>query len=286
MSLTLVVLLLAALAGATAFAGSATKKLDPIDPAPEEEAVVRSLARHPRVDRFLRQRFDRRTRGGFMLTAGFLIVLAVSVVLGLLLDMIDAGSGLAELDDSVAEWGAEHATSTAVDVLEVITHLGGTPVIIAALAAAAVVDYLQRRNAEVFAFVAAVGIGQLIINNLLKLLIDRDRPDVMQLVETSGSSFPSGHSTAAAAAWSAVALVLGRDRGRVTQAWLAAGAVVIAVAVATSRALLGVHWLTDVIGGLALGWGWFLLVAIVFGGRAQRLGDPATAEPEGVSQAA
>ena len=127
-----------------------------------------------------------------------------------------------------------------------------------------------------------MGVGQLLINNVLKLIVDRDRPAVMQLVETSGSSFPSGHSTAAAAAWAAVALVLGRDRGRVTRAWLAAGAVIIAVAVATSRALLGVHWVTDVVGGLALGWGWFLIVAIVFGGRAQRLGDPVTARPEGV----
>ena len=56
---------------------------------------------------------------------------------------------------------------------------------------------------------------------------------------------------------------------------------VIAVAVAASRALLGVHWLTDVIGGLAVGWGWFLLVAIAFGGRAQRLGDPVTDQPAG-----
>ena len=40
-----------------------------------------------------------------------------------------------------------------------------------------------------------------------------------------------------------------------------------AVVVAASRALLGVHWLTDVIAGLALGWGWFLLCALAFGGR-------------------
>ncbi len=53
-----------------------------------------------------------------------------------------------------------------------------------------------------------------------------------------------------------------------------AGAALIAIVVATSRALLGVHWVSDVVAGLALGWGWFLLVAVVFGGRTQRLGDP------------
>ena len=47
----------------------------------------------------------------------------------------------------------------------------------------------------------------------------------------------------------------------------AAVAVAIAVAVAASRVLLDLHWLSDVVGGLALGWAWFALSAIVFGGR-------------------
>jgi undecaprenyl-diphosphatase len=67
---------------------------------------------------------------------------------------------------------------------------------------------------------------------------------------------------------------------------LAAGAALIAVSVATSRALLGVHFLSDVIGGLFLGWGWFMLVAIVFGGRAQRLGDPVSENPQGAASTA
>jgi undecaprenyl-diphosphatase len=123
-------------------------------------------------------------------------------------------------------------------------------------------------------FLAAVGIGEWLLNNGLKMIVDRDRPDVLRLVEVSGPSFPSGHSAAAAAGAAAVALVLGRDRSRRTRAVLAAGAALVAIAVATSRALLGVHWLTDVIAGVFVGWGWFLLVAVLFGGRVFRLGDP------------
>jgi undecaprenyl-diphosphatase len=154
-------------------------------------------------------------------------------------------------------------------------------VVIAALAAVAVFDWQRRRNREVFFFVAAVGIGETLIGNTLKLLVQRDRPTVMPVVEAGGFSFPSGHTSAATAAWIAVALVLGRNRSRRTRAALSGGAVLIAAAVATSRALLGVHWLTDVVAGLAIGWGWYLVVAVIFGGRRQRLGGPLrTAAPE------
>jgi len=97
------------------------------------------------------------------------------------------------------------------------------------------------------------------------------------LVRASGSSFPSGHSAAAAATWAALAFLAGRHlsgRGRVT---VGIAACVIAVMVATSRVLLGVHWLTDVVAGLFVGWGWFTLVAVAFGGRLLRLGQPAEA---------
>ena len=107
-----------------------------------------------------------------------------------------------------------------------------------------------------------------------------ERPDVDHLSGSSGSSFPSGHSAAAAAAWCALALVLspvaGRRRGR---AIAAAVATMVALAVAASRALLGVHWLTDVIAGLMVGWGWFFLSSLAFGGRLQRLGEPAARAP-------
>jgi undecaprenyl-diphosphatase len=272
----LVVLLCGVTAAVLAFGLSASRRIqiDPVDPSVEAQAVKRSLWRHPRFARFLRERMNRKTAGGFLLTASIVVLFAVAIVVGLLLDMIDNHNGLAAADRSVASWGSRNGSTATAAAMKWITQLGSTVVVTASLLIAGCVDYFRRRSREVFAFLAAVGLGQLVLSNVLKVVVGRDRPDVLHLVVANGYSFPSGHTVAAASAWSAIALVLGRDRSRRTQALLAAGAALIAVSVAASRALLGVHWLTDVVAGLAIGWGWFTIVAIIFGGRAQRLGDP------------
>jgi undecaprenyl-diphosphatase len=282
-SLALIVLLCGLTAALLAFAASASRRLhaDPVDPAAPERATRQAIERLPRLRRFLKARMDRKTAGGFLLTVSFAIVFGVALVLGLLLDAINDHSLLARWDQSVADWGAHHARSETIDVLKWITQLGSTPVVVAVLTLTAVADFVRRRKKDVWLFVAAVGIGELLFNNLLKVIVSRGRPAVMHLVVAHGYSFPSGHTTAAAAAWSAVALVLGRDRPRWVRAVLSGMAALVAVSVAASRALLGVHWLTDVIGGLALGWGWFMIVAVIFGGRAQRLGDVVSNEPQG-----
>ncbi len=57
---------------------------------------------------------------------------------------------------------------------------------------------------------------------------------------------------------------------------------------ACSRVLLDFHWVSDVVAGLALGWGWFAVCAIAFGGWLLRLGAPvetaAQAESEGAAR--
>ena len=165
-----------------------------------------------------------------------------------------------------------HASHLSTLGLHAITQLGDTPAIAVLVVALLIVEMRRIRSIHVVLFLAAVIIGNYIATTAIKDLADRARPTLNAFAATLGPSFPSGHSSTAASFYAAAALILGRRRGRQTRALLAGGAVGIAVAVAASRVLLDDHWLSDVIAGLALGWAWFSICAIAFGGRLLQFG--------------
>jgi membrane-associated phospholipid phosphatase len=127
--------------------------------------------------------------------------------------------------------------------------------------------------------------GQFALSNAIKYLVARARPDINRLTGFAGTSFPSGHATAAAATLAAIALITTRNRSRRAKIAGAAIAGGLAVAVALTRVFLGVHWFTDVVGGLLLGWGWFAICSIAFGGRLLTFGQPAVAADQAAEQA-
>lgn len=203
-----------------------------------------------------------------------LIVVAGGVAVGAVHVMVREGWGLAPADRPVAEWAARHATSWSTDVLEVITSLGSTVVLLTSAVVTVAYERVRRHRPLGAAFMAAVVVGEWVVTNSVKWAVDRARPEIDPLSAFSGPSFPSGHTAGAAAILAAVALLLGRGRDRRHRDLLLAGAAGIAAAVAASRVLLGVHWLTDVVAGLVLGWCWFLACAFAFGGVRVRFGTP------------
>ena len=200
-------------------------------------------------------RLDPSTETGLLLTLGLIILVVGGVVLGVLALLVRTNSDLLRVDRSIAPWGEQHMTSLASSMLDFVTSFGSTGVIVGFAVAVFVVEMVRRPSRWLPVFLIAVCVGQTLLSTQIKELVDRIRPTANPIAHTLGPSFPSGHTTGAAACFAAFALVLGRGRSRNTQAVLAGAAVFVACAVAASRVLLGVHWLSDVLGGLALGLG-------------------------------
>ena len=237
-----------------------------------EERIGHALAEHSRLRRLLVERLDPGVTTGLALTLALALVVGGGLVLAVLAYLVRSSDTLADIDASVAEWGFDHATDFSTDGIEVATILGETWFVIAAAIVVAVVDHIRIPTRWVVGYLAVVILGQNILTRTTKELADRVRPDLNPIAETLGPSFPSGHAAAAAAFWAAAALVLGRGLPRPRRAVLAGGAVGITTAVAGSRVLLDVHWLSDVIAGVFLGWAWFAVCSLAFGGRVLRFG--------------
>jgi undecaprenyl-diphosphatase len=237
-------------------------------------SIRREVRAHAGLAAFLRSRVDPAAATGLALTRALALVLGGAVAIGALLVMVQHNAGLAHYDLGAARWGGAHATSGSTQFLRNVSLLGGTPVMIAAAVVVAAAEYARTRTAAIFGFVMLVVVGQVVVTNVTKVLVDRSRPNIDRLTGFSGASFPSGHAATAAATFAAVALILSRGRSRRARALLAAGAAGIASGVAATRVLLGVHWLTDVLAGLAIGWAWFAIASIAFGGRVLAFGRP------------
>lgn len=150
---------------------------------------------------------------------------------------------------------------------------------IAACVVAAVVLF-RRRIAAAVAIVGATVLGA-VASPVLKDAVGRARPHPLHvLAQATGASFPSGHALGAAVGAVVLTFALPARRfRRVTGAVLA----VCALAVATSRLVLCVHYLSDVVAGLALGAAIAVACIAVADGavRAPAADPPAGAGPSG-----
>lgn len=172
------------------------------------------------------------------------------------------------LDQSALNWVVEHRGDfpAMTSAAHAVTALGNDdvayPTVIGLtllLVALARLDRPRVGPGE-WVFFLTVTLAGTASGTLVKLLVGRARPDpTHRLVVVTNASFPSGHSLYAAVVMGMVALlllfVIRHVPGPVR--WISAlGCVILALGVAGSRIWLGVHYPTDVAGGLCLGLAW------------------------------
>ena len=253
---------------------AATPVRGPLDPSPGDREVA------------LAARWQRLRDGvpsALYLLGCALALLVVLVALGWLLAKVVNDDGIGRADAAVSRWMASSRNGDLNDLTAITTELGGTlPITILAVLTVALTAWMWRRWREPMLVAVAVT-GEVGIFLMVTLLVDRERPPVRHLdAAPPTSSFPSGHTAAAIALYGAIAVLANeRARSALVRGLFVAAAVVIPLVVAASRLYRGMHYLTDVLGGVLLGTVW--LYAAVHGIRlgvahwqlrhADRVGD-------------
>lgn len=215
---------------------------------------------------FVARRTDPSQRYGLRLTLAVVALVLVAVPFSYLLFEVLGGGPITELDGDLADRlnAAVHGHDGWVGVLHAISWLGRPPTLWVATGIGVVVTWRHGAR-RLTTFLVATTLGGGVLSTAVKVLVDRPRPEVDHPIVTAfGKSFPSGHALSSTVVFGALLLAfLPMVRGR--HRHLAVGLVVVLVlAIGSSRVLLGVHFLSDVLAGYLLGLAWLLAATAVF----------------------
>ncbi len=178
-------------------------------------------------------------------------IIGAIVFLGLAL-VVSANGGVTSLDTSVATWFADSRTGAMESLGTLIASITTPFVLVAATLIAAVVLWSRRRRSDAVILAGSVFVAYL-LGAIAKKLVDRPRPIApINLSPESEPAFPSGHVLVVTTiAFVALGLAWAYVNRTARIVWTIVAVAAVAV-VSLDRLVVGAHWLTDVLGALAL----------------------------------
>lgn len=199
---------------------------------------------------------------GVSLAVGLVALILLGWLFGEITDAVLERDDLAAVDSPLTRWLVANRVDWLTSLMRGITQLADPWFVVTFVTVVGLVVVWRRDRWRMDLTVLVVSSGgAALLMTGIKLLIERPRPSIGAVVASaSGFAFPSGHSTLAVAMFGAAAWVAARkvaDRRKQLAIW--ALAVVLALLVGFSRLYLGVHWLSDVLGGFTLAALWLVL---------------------------
>jgi len=212
------------------------------------------------------RRLDPEERYGLRLTLFAVAFLVVAIPFGLLLEQVMRNGRLVGVDTSAARHlhGWVRGSPDAVRGLKAVSLLG-TPVLFYGVVVIAAVWVWRRHGRRLALFLAVTTALGGLLDTAVKVAVNRPRPSLVDPVATAaGKSFPSGHAMGSTVVYGALLLVFLPLIARRRRVVVVAAAGVVELAIGFSRLALGVHYISDVLGGYVLGLAWLTASAAAF----------------------
>jgi membrane-associated phospholipid phosphatase len=232
----------------------------------------------------VRRRLDPAESYGLRLTLFAIALTLVAIPFGLLLHQVMTDGPLTKYDTALAKDLHElvRDSDAASGALHGISFLG-KPIWLTFVIGAPALWLFWRGSKRLAIYLVATSITGGIVDTIVKLAVGRPRPVLDEpLAEAFGKSFPSGHSMSSMVCYGALLLaflpIIPR-RGR-PLAFAVTGLLIFSIGI--SRLGLGVHFLSDVLGGFVLGAAWLIAATAAFSIWRVERGRPEVHVTEGV----
>lgn len=195
----------------------------------------------------------------------FLVLSILSVICFSVVASLIKGRWIAQFDSRVISVVQGMESPWLTTIMKCFTFIGSTPVVITiSICSLFLLFKFLNHRLELVLFLVLVA-GTAILNQLLKLVFQRERPTLHRLIEETGYSFPSGHSMAAFALYAALSFLLWRHvpskSGRTIVICIS---ILMILMIGCSRIYLGVHYPSDVVGAYLASGFWFTFCVWIF----------------------
>ena len=216
--------------------------------------------RFPRQVAWSKRRLDASDPRGFWLTFLVTVGALAGWAFGAITQDVVAPDELALRDPHIAAWVAEHRTGWLTAAAKVAAWPGASLVIVV-LAAAAVAFLAARRDRRRAIMLALAVAGSVTLAIVVQQIIARSRPPAtLAIGHHAGPAFPSAQATAAIACYGMLAIILAAGLPPRIRALIWISAAVVTGLTGASQVYVGANWLTDVLGGWALGALWIAIL--------------------------
>lgn len=176
------------------------------------------------------------------------IISGVLLLLFSLITLLVITNNITWFDDSIYDFLIGFRSNALDTLLKTITHLGDTVVIM--IIVVIMLIFLNKKDRIILGSSTILTVG---LNQGIKHLLRRPRPDHLRLIKQGGFSYPSGHSMIAICVYGIMIYLINKKvENKIIKITLTTLLTLLIITIGISRIYVGVHYPSDVVGGFSL----------------------------------
>ena len=186
------------------------------------------------------------------------IIMVLSFIVFLLVFLLYKFDLINNIDSSVYNFIIGIKSTSMTSIMKFITFFGGVKFVIIVLFLLLLLSIKYKKTPILINIVVII---EVIINNLVKVIVRRDRPKLINLVTEKSFSFPSGHTMVSVTLYGFIIyLILKSNINKKLKYLFTSLLFVLILLIMISRIYLGAHFFSDVFGGMCLALAYLLFM--------------------------